>query len=57
MLLTSIKLKDIEDLEQIHAILTIDGWFIPKWLQYLKEEVVKNMEKHKSVSYLERNNK
>jgi hypothetical protein len=46
MLLTSIKLKDIEDLEQIHAILTMDGWFIPKWLQYLKEEVVKNIERN-----------
>jgi len=51
MLLTSITLQDIETLEEIHAVLTEDGWdaapteskpwVIPEWLIYLKQEVIK----------------
>ncbi len=41
MLLTGIKLKDVEILETHHAILTEAGWVIPEWLVYLRAEVVK----------------
>ena len=41
MLLTSITLQDIGTLEEIHAVLTEDGWVIPKWLIYLKQEIIK----------------
>lgn len=44
MLLTSITLQDIETLEEIHSILTEDGWVIPEWLIYLKQEVQKNQD-------------
>jgi hypothetical protein len=41
MLITSIQIKDVEELELLHAILTKDGWVIPAWLVYLREEVTK----------------
>ena len=41
MLLTGIQLKDVIVLEEHHAILTKDGWVIPEWLVYLREEVTK----------------
>lgn len=53
MLLTSITLQDIGTLEEIHAVLTDNGWdaapteskswVIPEWLIYLKEEVERKM--------------
>lgn len=33
--------EDIETPEEIHAVLTEDGWVIPKWLIYLKQEITK----------------
>ena len=41
MLLTGIQLKDVIVLEEHHANLTEDGWVIPEWLVYLREQVIK----------------
>ena len=41
MLLTGIQMKDVEVLEGHHATLGEDGWVIPQWLVYLREEVIK----------------
>lgn len=43
MLLTSITLQDVRTLEEIHAVLTDNGWVIPEWLIYLKQEVERKM--------------
>lgn len=40
MMLTSIKLEDVEELERIFATLTEDGWVIPAWVIYLKGVVI-----------------
>jgi hypothetical protein len=40
MMLTSIKLEDVEELEVVFAFLTKDGWIIPAWVIYLKGVVI-----------------
>jgi len=39
MILHNIKIKDLEKLEAVFAYLTQEGWFIPKWLQDLRDTI------------------
>ncbi len=41
MLLTSITQEQVDDLDYIFATLTEDGWVIPDWLVYLRDQVCK----------------
>jgi len=40
MMLTSIAMEDVEELERLFATLTKDGWKIPAWVIYLKGVVI-----------------
>jgi len=47
MILTSIRLEDVEVLEGIFATLTENGWVIPDWLIHLREVVTTRDEQAK----------
>lgn len=38
MLIGTIQESDIEELEQLFAVRTEQGWVIPEWLEYLGNE-------------------
>ena len=48
-ILGSMTMDQVRDLEDVHSVLTPEGWVIPKWFELLKTSVITQPEDVKWV--------